>query len=144
MRQKRKFLVVGIIVAVILAGTIAGVAMAQTNTAPAMPKSGDAIMARVASILGIDQTKLEDAFAKARKEAADSALDARLKQMVDAGKMTQAQADQYKSWWQSRPETVPGAGANGFVGPMGRFGGHMPRMGFPWGQPGVQQPAPTQ
>jgi hypothetical protein len=144
MLKKRKFLVVGIIVAVILAGTIAGVALAQTNTTPTTPKPGNTIMARVASILGIDQKKLEDAFAKAQKEAADSALDARLKQMVEAGKMTQAQADQYKSWWQSRPDTIPGAGANGFMGPMGRFGGHMPRMGLPWGQPGVQQPPATQ
>jgi hypothetical protein len=144
MRKNRKFLVIGIIVAVLLAGTIAGVALAQTSTTPAKPKPGDAIMARVASILGIDQTKLEDAFAKAQKEAADSALDARLKQMVDAGRMTQAQADQYKSWWQSRPQTVPGAGADGFMGPMGRFGGRMPRMGMPWRQPGAQQPAVTQ
>jgi hypothetical protein len=141
MLKKRKFLIVGILAGVLLVGTVAGVAIAQTSTTPPAAKPVDPMMSRVASILGIDQQKLEDAFAQAKREAADSALDARLKQMVDAGKITQAQADQYKSWWSSRPENVPGIGP---LGPMGKFGGRMPMNGMRWAQPRVQQPAATQ
>lgn len=34
----------------------------------------------------------------------DEALDNRLKCLVEKGKITQEQADQYKQWWQSRPD----------------------------------------
>jgi hypothetical protein len=139
--KNRKFVIIGIVAAVLLVGTIAGVAIAQTNTTPPAAKPSNPIMARVASILGIDQQKLQDAFSQAQREANDAALDARLKQMADTGKITQAQADQYKSWWQSRPQSVPGVNP---MGPMGKFGGRMPRMGMGWPQPRAQQPSATQ
>ena len=137
MWKSKKFLIVAVIVAVVLVGTVAGVALAQTSggstTTPAKTFAG-----RVAAILGMDQQKVEDAFAKAKSDMADEALSAKLDALVQSGKMTQGQADQYKSWWQSRPQGVmPGLGERGF--PSGhRFGG---RMLLPRLQPA---PAPTQ
>jgi len=67
----------------------------------------------------------------------DEALDNYLKNLVDEGKITQEQADQYKSWWQSKPdigqdmEQCPGMPP---AGPFERFGGHGFQGGMGWGE----------
>jgi len=100
------------------------------------------LLARVAAILGIDQQKAEDAFTQARSEMREEALDNYLKNLVDQGKITQQQADQYKSWWQARPETLlPGAMGRDF-GFHGFRGGMKGGRGFYWGGP-PPIPAPT-
>jgi hypothetical protein len=137
MWRKRKFVIIALVVAsVILAGSIAGVALAQTGSTGDGNGSRTTLMSRVAAILGIDQQKLEDAFAQAQSEMQDEALDSWLKSLVDEGKITQEQADQYKQWWQSRPDMpaeigLPGNG--GFPGMRG-FGG-----GIPPGPPAANQ-----
>jgi hypothetical protein len=85
-------------------------------------------MTRVATILGIDQQKLQDAFTQAQREMKDEAFNKRMQDQVTSGKLTQQQADQYKQWLQSRPE-MPSIGPKmGDFGGFGRgFGGHMPR-----------------
>jgi len=69
---------------------------------------GDNLTAKAAQILGIDKAKLTDAF----KQAASILETERMNQMfaawVSAGKLTQAQADQYKAWLASRPDGIPG------------------------------------
>jgi len=83
----------------LLVGTIGGVALAQTeNGDDSQPKT---LLARVAEKLGINQQELEDAFTEAQSEMRDEALDSRLQSLVDQGKMTQAEADQYKAWLQA-------------------------------------------
>jgi uncharacterized membrane protein len=139
MWRKRKWLIIAVLAAVIVlvAGIIGGVAYAQSSTTPT-PSTIDTaktgIMARVAEILGIDQQKLQDAFNQAQKEQADAALTARLDSLVKAGKMTQAQADHYKKWWESRPDVAGQADGKGFMGGRGgmpclpgRFGPVGPR-----------------
>jgi len=37
----------------------------------------------------------------------DEALDSYLQELVDEGKITQDEADQYKAWWQARPDMEP-------------------------------------
>jgi hypothetical protein len=125
MAKSRKSVLIGtILAAVLLAGLVGGVALAQTT---ASTDSGHSIMGRVAAILGIDQQKVEDAFAQAQKEAEVEALDARLKTMVEEGTITQPQADQYKAWWQSRPDVLEGTGLPGVGGRGVRgFGGQPP------------------
>lgn len=97
MWRSKKFIVAVLAAAVLLVGGIAGVALAQTGDAN--NSSEKTLLGRVASILGIDQQKLEDAFTQARTEMQDEAL----QKLVDEGKITQQQADQYKQWLQSRP-----------------------------------------
>lgn len=133
MWKSKKFMVVAVIIAVVLVGTVAGVALAQANKGSSTTTQGTTFAARVAAILGIDQQKVQDAFDKANRDMADEALNNRLDALVKSGKITQQQADQYKSWWQSRPQgALPGPGQ------LGPFGGHqfvprIPRL----------QPAPT-
>jgi protein-disulfide isomerase-like protein with CxxC motif len=101
------------------------------------------LLARVAAILGIDQQTVENAFAQAQRETQEEALDNWLKKLVDEGKITQAQADEYKQWWQSRPdmsqyqqqlkewqEARPNIPE---LGPGPGFGGRGFRGGMDWG-----------
>lgn len=98
MWRSKKFLLVALLAAVVLVGSIGGVVLAQTGSEDgSQPKT---LLARVATILGIDQQKLEDAFAQAQSEMRDEAL----QKLVDEGKITQEQADQYKAWLQAQPD----------------------------------------
>lgn len=105
MWRSKKFIVVTLLAAVVLVGSIGGVVLAQTgNGDDSQPKT---LLARVAEILGIDQQKVEDAFAQAQSEMRDEALDNYLKNLVAEGKITEEEATAYKAWWQTRPEMEP-------------------------------------
>ena len=79
----------------------------RKNRAQNMQENRDNLMARVADILGIDVADLENAFKQAQSELRQSALDARLKELVNQGEWTQQQADSYKAWIQARPDVPP-------------------------------------
>ena len=113
-RNKKLVIVTALVAAVLLVGGIGGVVYAQAKNGgygqigvtlasdnASQPKT---LLARVAAILGIEQQKVEDAFAQARSETQDEALDNHLKNLVDQGKITQEQADQYKAWVKSKPD----------------------------------------
>ncbi len=132
--RKKWWIIIGVTVGVLaVAGVAGGLVYAQTNGSqpgnqPATTP-GKSLADRVAAILGIDQTKVEDAFTQAQKDMKDEALTNWLNSQVAQGKMTQAQADQYKAWWQSRPNMPQGIGPfrRGFPGFM-----RMPKTGgFP-------------
>jgi Ni,Fe-hydrogenase III small subunit len=63
----------------------------------------DALMTRVASILGIDKQKIVDAVEQAQGEMRGQALDTKLQELIGQGTLTQQQADAYNAWIQSRP-----------------------------------------
>jgi len=102
MWKSKKFIFIAVLAVLVLVGSLAGVAFAQTGSAS--EGSGKTLSARVAAILGIDQQKVENAFAQAQSEMREEALDNYLKSLVDQGKITQAQADQYKAWLKARPD----------------------------------------
>jgi hypothetical protein len=61
----------------------------------------------------VDSEQLKDALHQAQTEMQDEALENRLQNLVDEGKITQEEADQYLEWWQSRPDIelpLPGLG----------------------------------
>ena len=108
-RKNKKVLIIALIAAVVVIGSIGGVMVAQaaagsTSGNTTQPKP---ILARVAEILGIDQTKLEGAVKQATSEQELQALTNRLQKLVANGKITQAQMDQYLAWWKSKPDTAP-------------------------------------
>ena len=131
---RRKVVIIPVLVALVLVGCIAGFALAQGES----DNTGDTLLARVASILGIDQTKLEDAFAQAQKEMREEALTNYLQKMVEEGKITQEDADQYKSWWDSRPDALDK------LEPGFDFGGCWGGFRHGPGGPGMMVPAPSQ
>jgi len=128
MSRGKKIILISLLATLVLVGSIVGVVFAQTGNEN--NSSGKTLLARVATILGIDQQKLEDAFAQAQREMRDEALNNRLQELVKQGTITQEQADQYKQWRQSRPD-IP------LPGPFGHFGRG-------WGRPPCPPESPPQ
>jgi len=138
MSRRKGFVIISLLVAVVLVGSLAGLALAQTVDT-GQPKT---LLTRVAAILGIDQQKLQDAVTQAQGQMRDEAVDSYLKNLVEQGTITQGQADQYKSWWQARPDTLlPGPFERGF-GFDGFRGGMKGGRGLWWGWP-APTPTPT-
>ena len=107
MWRNRKFILPVLAGALLVVGLIGGVALAQDDggsTAEITDDSRPKILERVAEILGIDQQQLEDAFAQARTEMQDSALRDYLDKLVAEDRITQEEADEYYTWWNSRPD----------------------------------------
>ncbi len=67
----------------------------------------DNLTAKVATILGIDKSKLTDAFKQAETELSTDRMNAMFASWVADGKLTQAQADAYKAWLAAKPADVP-------------------------------------
>ncbi len=126
MSRTKKFIIIGVSVAVLLAGSIFGVVLAADNEDSSQPKApGEDMLPKVCAIyeqktgVAIDQAALKDAFAQARSEIQKELEQARLQDMVNQGKITQEQADQFQKWWESKPNVPFGFGFPGH----GRFPG---------------------
>ncbi len=107
--KKSKILIISaMVLAVLLIGSTAGIVLAQTGTDGQSRLS--TMMDRVAAIYKektgttIDSAKLQESMTQAQQEARDKALNDQLQKMVDAGKITKEQAEQYKTWLKSRPD----------------------------------------
>jgi hypothetical protein len=122
-KRRTKFIIAGVLAAVVILGAIGGIALADTGSSTGT--AVNPLIAKVATILGIDQAKVQSAFDQAQKELQSETLDKWLSDQVTAGKITQAQADQYKAWLNSKPAGIdqlgrgPGMG-KGFGGGFGR------------------------
>jgi hypothetical protein len=124
MWRKRKWIIVAVLAAVvvIVGGVMGGVVYAQSSSATSTPpiNPGKDLADRVAAKLNLDPATVESAFAQAEKDMQNDAVKAYLDKLVQAGKMTQSDADKYLQWWQSKPETpqglrgLPGFGGRGF------------------------------
>jgi len=140
MWRSKKFIIVAVVAAVVLAGSIGGIVYAQNgNSDDSQPKAQFAtLLEKVCAIYQqntgteIKAEELQKAFDQARSEMQSEAQDKFLQKLVDEGKITQDQADQYKAWLESKPDVnIPMA--PGFSGMSRGFGGP---GGFPgWGEP---------
>ncbi len=132
MWRSKKFIIAAVLAAVLLAGSVGAVALAADNGTDSQPKARcGALLDRVCAIYQqktgatIDQEVLKAAFAQAASEMRPEAPQNRgemkpgdmpkrpemgpedmqgwLQNLVQQGKITQGQADEYLKWWQSRP-----------------------------------------
>jgi hypothetical protein len=134
MWRSKKFIIVAVLAAVVLLGGIGGVALAQTeNSNNSQPESKyGTLLSRVCEIyqektgVAIDQAALKDAFTQAQSELRTEALKNRLQSLVDQGKITQDQADQYLKWMESRPDVPFKSGLRGMGGIHGWGGPSAP------------------
>lgn len=122
--QKRKWLIPTVVASVLLiGGIVGGVVVAASDSSSSTEEQSEpadrcqAFLDRACAIyeentgVAIDSEQLRDALNQARKEMQDEALASWLQNLVDNGKITQEQADQYLEWWQSRPDIeLPGLG----------------------------------
>jgi hypothetical protein len=108
-KRTARFLLSGLLAVTMMAGTV-GVAVADDGqTDQGKP---DGLLARVAQILNIDTQKLKDAFTQALTERRTERQNTGLENLVNKGTLTQEQADQLKTWLDSRPD-IPRVGPKG-------------------------------
>ncbi len=118
------------------AGAVGAVAL--TGAAFAHSGSGDGpgaeLKDRVAEILGVDAADLHDAVTTARGELVVEHREERLSLLVEAGTITEAQADEISDWHNARPDVLneihPGFGRG-----HGRSGMH---RGMPGNSAGIE------
>jgi len=112
MWRSKKFIAIAVVVAVVLVGSIGGIVYAQSDNGddsrPGIQHCS--LLDRVCEIyeentgVAISQQELKDAFAQARGETRDEALNRYRQRLVVRGEMSQDEADQYQEWWQSKPD----------------------------------------
>ena len=139
MWSTRKFIIIMAVAAALAVASVGGVVLAQANgdeneTQPEAQHA--ALLERVCEIYedntgtAINADDLQNAFAEAQSEMRDAAIEARLDKMVENGVIDEAQAQELKDWWESRPEDLPFG-----LGQMSPWmGGHGMQRGF--GGPG--------
>jgi hypothetical protein len=125
-------MVVGLLVAALALALTSGVILAQEVGGTPSPNSpAKSFAARVAAKLGLQEAQVQGAFKQAAREMQDEAVKGRLSRLVERGRLTQAQADEYFKWYQSRPESmIPGPVLPGLHGPKMSEG---PQVGGPHG-----------
>ncbi|MBI4203296.1 MAG: hypothetical protein HY532_09325 [Chloroflexi bacterium] len=141
--MKRHWLLTGLLIGALALVITAGTVMAQeSDTEDSSPVKSFA--ARVAEKLGLTETEVQGAMKEAVTEMHDEMLKARLDKAVEAGRITQAQADEIYGWYQARPEIL-GPGIGPVFGPMGFHRHHGPRMGqwFGYGVPPAETATST-
>ena len=93
----------------VTAGLLGAFALAGAAFADEGPADGgrhDSVKDRVAEILGIERESLDSAMSTARDENREAKQDERLAALVEAGTITQEQADEIDAWEESRPEVM--------------------------------------
>ncbi|MFC1941809.1 hypothetical protein ACFLWU_01160 [Chloroflexota bacterium] len=158
MKRSRKLIIVALLGVVVLAGSISGIALANTEDEEVtQPEArSEALLDRVCDIYNtanpeapIDKDALKDAFSQAGSELRDQGRSQFHQRLMDESKITEEQlnefetwieskpdfpTDQFKEWLESRPDDIPfGPGLRGDSGHrgFGKFGGGFPRFGGP-------------
>ena len=126
MRKLRIIIPIGIAVVAIATISIS-VVLAQGNEKG--ESNASRLAAKVAVILGLDAAEVDDAINQARRELRDEAIQKKLNALVEKGRLTQEQADEYLNWIQSRPEGIPAIGKH-FFGKRGHNRGWKSHGGF--------------
>ncbi len=101
--MKRKWLMIPLVTGILAAG-ITGATVLAHNGDGEQESPKDAVTAKVAEILGIDEQSVKDALTQAKQEVRSELLMHRLDDAVEAGRLTQEQADEYLEWYEARPE----------------------------------------
>ena len=126
--MKRKWLMIPLVTGILAAG-LTGASVLAHNEDGEQVSPKDAVVAKVAESLGLDQQILKDALQEAIQEVRSDRIQHRLVDAVEAGRLTQEQADAYLEWYEARPEGLDQAhrlfkfGRGGDGGPSERFGG---------------------
>ena len=131
MWRSKRFIIVAVVAAVLLAGSIGGIALAQENGDGSQPGVHfEALWDSVAVIyeqntgVTLDTEALKAAFAEARSEMQSEAMQNRLQNLVEQGQITQEQADEHLQWQESRPDVPFKHGFRGHGGFHGMGGLH--------------------
>ena len=112
----RKRWLIGLLIAAVALATIGGVALADTGDVPPVNETADSgtsitpLLEKVADILGVEPTTLNDAYQQAREDLSTEGLWSWLDTLVENGNLTEDQAAEIESWLYALPdawESVP-------------------------------------
>jgi hypothetical protein len=101
MWKDKKFIVISglLVVLIALGATLGGIALSRQNNIDENHVVRLVLPENAAHILQNSGLTSEE-----RQERMNEALDNFLQKLVDEGKITQEEADQYQAWWESRPD----------------------------------------
>ena len=114
-------------VAIMASGIAAGVAWTQVAHAQE-ETTAKGFAARLATILGLEDDVVQDAFKEARSDIQDERFQAKMDRLVESERITQDEADAAIEWYEERPEGInagrrgSGSGFDGPRGPGSRYG----------------------
>ncbi len=110
--NKRRWLYALVLMGLLVIGVTGGAVLAQGEG-----ENGDSSVksfaSRVATILGLEEAKVQEAIDQARTEIQDERIQSILDRKVESGLMTREEADQYAEWYGARPD---GSFYPGFMG----------------------------
>jgi len=139
MWRSKKLIIVVVLAAVVLVGSIGRVVLANGDENQPKAQFGEFID-KACDIYDenvepdIDRDALQAAIAQAQSEMQAAAMEARLAKMVENGVIDETQAQELQEWWESRPDISILA-----AGPLAPgFPGHGIHRGF--GRPGGFEP----
>lgn len=115
--KKRRWVIPVVVVSVLLiGGIVGGVVVAgsdsssNTEDQSQLADRYQALLGRVCAIyeeqtgVAIDPEQLKNAWQQARGEMVDAAVENWLQNLVENGKITEEEAQQYLGWWEARPD----------------------------------------
>ncbi|MDE2817873.1 MAG: hypothetical protein OXM03_09260 [Chloroflexota bacterium] len=125
--MRKKHWIIGLMALLALVvGVGSGTALAQENGEKA-EKPIQGVIARVATILGLEEQQVQAAFDQARQEIRDARFEEmvgqRLDALVESGRITQEQADEMRAWYAERPDSFWLAAGSDRGKGFGRHGG---------------------
>jgi hypothetical protein len=148
MKKHKKIIFIVVAAVLVIGATLGAVAFAQADSQSGTTGGSsnttslfDKVAAAYQQLTGnsIDSAQLQKAFDQVRQDQQAQALDNMLNKLVTDGKISQAQADAYKTWLKSKPATtfsdeykqwmqsmpqgLPFGLGGGHMAPMPRFGG---------------------
>ena len=133
MKRSKKLIVGAVLAVVIIAGSIGGAVLAADNGCNSQPEAHFAtLLDRVCEIYNantdpdIDCDALKEAFSEAQGEIRAAATEGYLQRLVEEGMIDDAQAEELREWWESRPDMPMKFGFGG----RGGFPGHGGFRGF--------------
>ena len=115
--MRKRWLFIPIVVLLVALGVVGGAVLAeQVSDGDKVRDDGDkkGFAGRVAEILGLDEETVADAMKQAKKEMHEEFVQAWLDKMVESGRITQDQADEYQAWLDDQPEGFEKSWGKGF------------------------------
>ena len=91
----------------------------ETSTITDEQNPREELISKVAEILNLDEATVSDAFQQATQEMQQERQQERLQNAIDNGLITEDEAAQIQSWWDSKPDALQDLGPMGGQGPMG-------------------------
>jgi len=135
MWRRKKFIIPVLVAVAIIAGSLGGTVLADESEDVSQPGTVlGTLWDRACEIYeentgnAINTEALKDAIRQAKEERQAEALQNRLQNLVEEGRITQQQADEFQQWYEARPDVPIGPGLRGHggfrgMGGMRGFGG---------------------